>query len=84
MGGTYERNARKRMDIQFSLEEFYGGLNCGEGMEVKIDGKWYPTGIEYGDDWYLSSEKLRIAPFSQDTFHGKDKIVGLNVRITHF
>ena len=22
-----------RMDIRFGLEEYYGGLHCGEGME---------------------------------------------------
>ncbi|MCI8339027.1 MAG: DUF5348 domain-containing protein [Lachnospiraceae bacterium] len=24
-----------RMDIRFGLEEYYGGLHCGEGMEPK-------------------------------------------------
>ena len=23
-----------RMDIRFGLEEYYGGLHCGEGMEA--------------------------------------------------
>lgn len=27
-----------RMDIRFGLEEYYGGLHCGEGMEVMVDG----------------------------------------------
>lgn len=39
-----------RMDIRFGLEEYYGGLHCGTGMEVLIDGKWIPTRIEMGDD----------------------------------
>ncbi len=29
-----------RMDIRFGLEEYYGGLHCGEGMEVILDGNW--------------------------------------------
>ena len=42
-----------RMDIRFSLEEYYGGLHCGECMDVLIGKKWIPTRIEMGDDWYL-------------------------------
>lgn len=34
------------MDIRFGLEEYYGGLHCGEGMEVMVDGNWIPTRIE--------------------------------------
>ena len=29
-----------RMDIRFGLAEYYGGLHCGEGMEVILDGNW--------------------------------------------
>ena len=29
-----------RMDIRFGLKEYYGGLHCGEGMEVILDGNW--------------------------------------------
>lgn len=39
-----------RMDIRFGLEDYYGGLHCGECMDVKINGKWVPTRIEMGDD----------------------------------
>lgn len=42
-----------RIDIRFSPEEYYGGLHCGETMEVLINGKWIPTRIEMDDDWYL-------------------------------
>ena len=42
-----------RIDIRFSMEEYYGGLRCGETMEVLIDGNWIPTRIEMDDDWYL-------------------------------
>ena len=42
-----------RMDIRFVLEDYYGGLNCGETMEVFVKNKWIPTRIEFGQDWYL-------------------------------
>lgn len=45
-----------------------GGLHCGTGMDVLIDGEWIPTRIELSDDWYLVGIKT-------------DKIEGLVVRI---
>ena len=42
-----------RMDIRFVLEDYYGGLHCGETMEVFVKKKWIPTRIEFGQDWYL-------------------------------
>lgn len=45
--------ASGRINIRFSPEEHYGGLHCGETMEVLIDGKWMPTRIEMDEDWYL-------------------------------
>jgi len=42
-----------RMDIRFGLEDYYGGLLCGETMEVFVKNKWIPTRIELGQDWYL-------------------------------
>ena len=42
-----------RMDIRFGLLDFYGGLHCGECLEVYIDGLWIPTRIELGSFWYL-------------------------------
>ena len=32
---------------------YYGGLHCGECFDVFVRGKWKPTRIEYGDNWYL-------------------------------
>ena len=58
----------ERMDIRFGLEEYYGGLHCGTGMEVLVEGEWIPTCIEKYLDWYLAGI---------DT---KD-LVGLTVRI---
>lgn len=57
-----------RMDIRFGLENYYGGLHCGECMDVLLDGKWTPTRIEMYDDWYLVGIKT-------------DNLVGLVVRI---
>ncbi len=57
-----------RMDIRFSLNDYYGGLHCGETFDVKINGRWIPTRIEMGNDWYL---------VGIDT----DDLVGLIVRI---
>ena len=44
-----------RMDIRFSLTEYYGGLHCGDVFDVKVNGKWIPTRIEmsYAGEWYL-------------------------------
>lgn len=57
-----------RMDIRFGLEEYYGGLHCGECLDVLIDGEWIPTRIEMGDDWYLVGIQT-------------DQLAGLTVRI---
>ncbi len=37
-------------------------LHCGECLEVFTGGKWKPTHMEYGDNWYLAgvrAEDLR-------------------------
>lgn len=59
-----------RMDIWFGLEEYYGGLHCGTGMEAMLDGKWVPTRIEMNinSKWYLVGID-------------EDSLVGLTVRI---
>lgn len=67
-GSLFYDPASRRMDIRFGLESYYGGLHCGTGMDVLIDGKWVPTRIELSDDWYLVGIKT-------------DKIEGLVVRI---
>ena len=41
-----------RYDIRFDIADYYGGLHCGECMDVFTGGKWKPTRIEYGDNWY--------------------------------
>ncbi len=59
-----------RMDIRFGLEEYYGGLHCGEGMEVMVNGKWISTRIEMdlNRKWYLVGVNA-------------DSLIGLPVRI---
>ena len=57
-----------RYDIRFDLADYYGGLHCGECMEVFVSGKWKPTRIEYGENWYL--EGIRA-----------EELNGLRVRI---
>ena len=42
-----------RYDIRFDLNDYYGGLHCGDCLEVFVRGKWKPTRMEYGDNWYL-------------------------------
>ena len=48
---VYDRET-DRIDVRFGLEDYYGGLHCGTTMDVNINGKWVPTRIEMGDDWY--------------------------------
>lgn len=57
-----------RMDIRFGMEEYYGGLHCGECMDVLVDDKWVPTRIEMGEGWYLVGIHT-------------DQLAGLTVRI---
>lgn len=47
-----------RMDICFGPLDYYGGLHCGERLEVLLDGEWIPTRIELGEFWYLKGVKL--------------------------
>lgn len=38
--GTLIYNARsERIDIRIGMEEYYGGLHCGECMDVEIGGQ---------------------------------------------
>lgn len=67
-GSLFYDPASGRMDIRFGLESYYGGLHCGTGMDVLIDGEWVHTRIELSDDWYLVGIKT-------------DQIEGLVVRI---
>ncbi|MDO5123702.1 MAG: DUF5348 domain-containing protein [Eubacteriales bacterium] len=52
-GALFVDEESGRMDIRFGLSDYYGGLRCGESMDVLIDGEWIPTRIEMDDGWYL-------------------------------
>ena len=52
-----------RYDIRFDIADYYGGLHCGECMDVFTGGKWKPTRIEYGDNWYLVGGVKNGRPF---------------------
>ena len=52
-GALWYDKERGRYDIRFGLEEYYGGLHCGECFDVKVEGKWIPVRIEMDEDWYL-------------------------------
>ena len=48
-----------RYDIRFDVNDYYGGLHCGDCIEVFVRGKWKPTRMEYGDNWYLVGIRAR-------------------------
>ena len=70
IGALIYDEGSERMDIRFGLEEYYGGLHCGTGMEVMLDGKLIPTRIEMNinSKWYLVEVDA-------------DSLVGLTVRV---
>ena len=43
---------RDRYDIRFDLADYYGGLQCGDCLEIFTGGKWKSARMEYGDNWY--------------------------------
>lgn len=57
-----------RIDIRFDLDDYYGGLHCGQCFDVMVGGRWVPTRIEMVSTWYLVGIKT-------------DNLVGLRVRI---
>ena len=67
-GTLIPQRGTDRLDIRFDLYDDHGGLHCGETLDVKISGRWVPTRIEKGKDWYLVGVDV-------------DDLVGLIVRI---
>lgn len=57
-----------RIDIRFDIDDYYGGLHCGQCLDVMVGGRWVPTRIEMANNWYLVGIKT-------------DDLVGLRVRI---
>ena len=48
----YDRES-DRFDIHFDDGKYYGGLHCGECLDVRLNEVWVPTRIEMSEDWYL-------------------------------
>ena len=48
----YDKEA-DRYDIRFDLDDYYGGLNCGDCLDVMVKGAWKPTRIEKAENWFL-------------------------------
>ena len=59
---------RDRIDIRFDLNNYYGGLHCGQCFDVMVGGRWVPTRIEMASTWYLVGIQT-------------DNLIGLSVRI---
>ena len=58
-GSLIYDQAQDRIDIRLETGDYYGGLHCGETMDVLVDGRWISTRIEKGQDWYLVGIKTR-------------------------
>lgn len=43
-----------RYDVRFDLDTYYGGLSCGQCFDVMARGRWVPTRIEKGREWFLA------------------------------
>lgn len=56
-GALFFDETADRYDIRFDLADYYGGLHCGECLEVFTGGKWKPT-------------RIRIAPCLSCCFYG--------------
>ena len=52
--------AQDQIDIRLDTGGYYGGLHCGETMDVLIDKQWIPTRIEKGEYWYLVGVKTKV------------------------
>ena len=49
---VYSRD-KGRYDVRFGLDDYYGGLHCGDCMDIRLNGRWVPTRMEYFAGWYL-------------------------------
>lgn len=48
-----------RMDIRFSPNNYYGGLQCGEPLEMKINGDGFPPVLKW-ETIGISSASIRM------------------------
>ena len=51
--GTDKKNITDIGSQKMCIRDSYGVLHCGDCFEVFVRGKWKPTRMEYGDNWYL-------------------------------
>ena len=54
--GQLVPGAHQRVDIVYRDGTFYGGLHCGNTLDVMLHDEWQPTRIEYRagtGSWYL-------------------------------
>lgn len=43
-----------RYDICYNIEDYHGGLHCGDCFQVKVNNQWVNTRIELNQNgWYL-------------------------------
>ena len=63
-----------RYDIRFDLADYYGGLHCGDCLEVFTGGKWKPTRMEYREEsdlesWYRVMQVIMAVHLRFQLFH---------------
>lgn len=59
---------QERPDIRFDSGEYYGGLHCGNTLDIYYSNQWIPTRIEYSDEeelWYCFGIKSREILYSK-------------------
>ena len=57
-GTLFYNSNLKRLDISFDDDTLYGGLHCGDTLDVLVNSlkwEWQNVRVEYDDDrgWYL-------------------------------
>lgn len=52
-GVIVQPNGLDCLDIRFDLDEYYGGLHCGQCLDVFIHGRWTPSRVEKSESWRL-------------------------------
>lgn len=57
-GVLFFNQETRRYDIRFDFDDCYGGLHCGDCLEVLINGEWKFTRIEMNEKWYLVGIKM--------------------------
>lgn len=61
-----------RIEIKFKDGGYYGGIHCGDTIDIFIHGHWMPTRIEYRHSrckWYLVG------------LENDEEIIGMKARI---